>query len=137
MKDNLGLIAVTHRAGQIAEALFERAMGSGAITARQAQILHAIAQLNGVTNQTALVLATAVDRSTLSDICRRLARKGLIVRRRSQKDARAWITNLTPEGEAVLRRAQAAAAKAARQAREQIAGVDQLRIIQEQRTPAE
>jgi DNA-binding MarR family transcriptional regulator len=130
MIDNLALIAVTHRAGQIAEALFDQAFARRDITARQAQLLQAIAQVEGC-NQTNLVAATAIDRSTLSDICRRLARKGLITRRRSRKDTRAWIMRLTPEGEAVLRRAQAAAAQAARQAREQIAGIDQLRIMRE------
>ena len=128
MKDNLALIAVTHRAGQIAAALFDDAIGRE-ITARQAQVLQAIAKNNGA-NQTELVLATGVDRSTLSDVCRRLGRKGLIGRRRSQQDTRAWVVKVTQEGETVLKRAQAAAAKAASQARDQIAGIDQLRIIQ-------
>lgn len=128
MQDSLALIATTHRAGQIAEALFDAAMGERDLTARQAQLLQAIAQRPGA-NLIALVVATGIDRSTLGATCRRLVRKGLVIRRRSRKDARAWIVKLTPAGEAVLKRAQAAAAKAAQKAREQIIGLDQLRIV--------
>jgi DNA-binding MarR family transcriptional regulator len=133
MKDNLALIAVVHRAGQIVEALFDEALGRRDITARQAQVLQALAQNHGA-NQTQIVIATGIDRSTLGTMCRRLAAKGLISRRRSRQDSRAIVLQLTPEGEAVLKRAQAAAAKAARAAREQIGGIDQLYIVHPQLT---
>jgi DNA-binding MarR family transcriptional regulator len=87
------------RAGQIAEALFDAAMGERDLTARQAQLLQAIAQRPGA-NLIALVVAAGIDRSTLGATCRRLVRKGLVIRRRSRKDTRAWIVKLTPAGEA-------------------------------------
>jgi DNA-binding MarR family transcriptional regulator len=133
MKDNLALIAVVHRAGQIAESLFDEALGRRDITARQAQVLQAVAQNHGA-NQTQIVIATGIDRSTLGIMCRRLAAKGLITRRRSRQDSRAIVLQLTSEGEAILKRAQTAAAKAARAAREQIAGIDQLHILHLQPT---
>jgi DNA-binding MarR family transcriptional regulator len=129
MKDNLALIALTHRAGQIAEALFDEAFGRRDVTARQAQVLQAIAQTERA-NQTDIVGATGVDRSTLGNICKRLAAKGLITRRRSRQDERAILMKLTPEGEEVLKRAQSAAAKVARQVRERIAGIDHVQIIE-------
>ena len=86
MKDNLALIAMVHRAGQIAEALFDEALGRRDITARQAQVLQAVAQNHGA-NQTQIVIATGIDRSTLGTMCRRLAAKGLITRRRSRQDS--------------------------------------------------
>jgi DNA-binding MarR family transcriptional regulator len=136
MKDSLALIAVTHRAGQIVEALFDEALGRRDITARQAQVLQAISRNEGAT-QTEIVEATGIDRSTLGPICHRLAGKVLITRRRSRQDTRAVLLKITPEGEEVLKRAQVAAAKAARQARELIVGIDQLWIVQEQRAAAE
>ena len=57
-------------------------------------------------NQTQIVIATGIDRSTLGIMCRRLAAKGLITRRRSRQDSRAIVLQLTSEGEAVLKRAQ-------------------------------
>jgi MarR family transcriptional regulator, temperature-dependent positive regulator of motility len=66
-------------------------------------------------SQTTLVKATDIDRSTLSDLIRRIQRKGWAKRTRSKQDARAWIVQLTPDGHSVLQTAKTAAAKAEKQ----------------------
>jgi MarR family transcriptional regulator, temperature-dependent positive regulator of motility len=57
-------------------------------------------------SQTDLVERTGVDRSTLADIVKRLIRKGLLQRRRTKEDARAYAVKLTEEGQRVLRTAE-------------------------------
>ena len=49
-------------------------------------------------SQTDLVERTGVDRSTLADIVRRMLKKGLLQRRRTKDDARAYAVKLTEEG---------------------------------------
>lgn len=74
-----------------------------AITGSQALVLCALNKKSGV-SQTALVEATSIDRSTLADIVRRLMKKGLVARRRTKQDARAYAVVLTQEGKAVAER---------------------------------
>ena len=47
-----------------------------------------------------------LDRSTLADIVRRMQRKGLLQRRRTKEDARAYAVKLTEEGRRLLRLAE-------------------------------
>jgi DNA-binding MarR family transcriptional regulator len=49
-------------------------------------------------SQTQLVDKTGIDRSTLADIVRRMLKKGLLSRRRTREDARAYAVRLTDEG---------------------------------------
>ncbi|MEQ1712378.1 MAG: MarR family winged helix-turn-helix transcriptional regulator, partial [Hyphomicrobium sp.] len=49
-------------------------------------------------SQTNLVDKTGIDRSTLADIVRRMLKKGLLQRRRTKEDARAYAVKLTEEG---------------------------------------
>jgi DNA-binding MarR family transcriptional regulator len=53
-------------------------------------------------SQTQIVDLTGIDRSTLADIVKRLVKRGLLNRRRSRSDARAYVVRLTPEGRTVL-----------------------------------
>jgi DNA-binding MarR family transcriptional regulator len=53
-------------------------------------------------SQTDIVERTGIDRSTLADIVRRLKGKGLLQRRRTKEDARAYAVRLTEEGQQVL-----------------------------------
>ena len=62
--------------------------------------------------QTELVEATGIDRSTLTEILRRLANRGQIVRSRRETDQRANALRITPEGEVVLLSAFEAAERA-------------------------
>jgi len=79
-------------------------MGGGDLTPRQYAVLVAVAQNEGV-SQTHLVEKTGVDRSTLADIVRRMLKKGLLQRRRTKDDARAYAVKLTEEGWRVLKAA--------------------------------
>jgi DNA-binding MarR family transcriptional regulator len=64
-----------------------------------------VAQNEGL-SQTGLVDRTGIDRSTLADIVRRMQRKGLLQRRRTKEDARAYAVKLTDEGRRLLRVAE-------------------------------
>lgn len=97
-------IHLLHRAGQCAADLFQGVM-SGTVTPRQLAVLVTVADNEGL-SQTGVVERTGIDRSTLADIVRRLAKRGLIQRRRSRGDARAYVLKLTEEGERSLKAAE-------------------------------
>lgn len=97
-------IHLLHRAGQCASDIFQGEMAAGELTPRQYAVLVAVSQNEGV-SQTLLVEKTGVDRSTLADIVRRMLKKGLLQRRRTKEDARAYSVKLTDEGWKVLKAA--------------------------------
>jgi DNA-binding MarR family transcriptional regulator len=98
-------IHLLHRAGQCAADVFQAEMESGDITPRQFAILLTVSQNEGL-SQTHLVEKTGIDRSTLADIVRRLLKKGLLQRRRTKDDARAYAVKLTDEGVKLLASAE-------------------------------
>jgi DNA-binding MarR family transcriptional regulator len=77
-------------------------MQTNSLTARQLAVLMTIERHEGL-SQTDLVHRTGIDRSTLADVVKRLKGKGLIQRRRTKEDARAYAVRLTDEGRQVLR----------------------------------
>lgn len=81
------------------------------MTPRQFAILLTVAQNEGL-SQTHLVEQTGIDRSTLADVIRRMLKKGLIQRRRTREDARAYAVKLTDEGWRVLKSAEPHARRA-------------------------
>lgn len=95
-------IHLLHRAGQCASDVFQGEMGEGDLTPRQYAVLVAVSQNEGL-SQTHLVEKTGVDRSTLADIVRRMLKKGLLQRRRTRDDARAYAVKLTEEGWRILK----------------------------------
>ena len=97
-------IHLLHRAGQCASDIFQGEMATGDLTPRQYAVLVAVSQNEGL-SQTHLVEKTGVDRSTLADIVRRMLKKGLLQRRRTKEDARAYSVKLTEEGWRVLKTA--------------------------------
>ena len=101
----LSPIHLLHRAGQCAGDVFQAEMNQGDLTPRQYAILLTVAQNEGL-SQTHLVEKTGIDRSTLADIVRRLLKKGLLQRRRTKDDARAYAVKLTEEGTRVLKSAE-------------------------------
>lgn len=103
-------IHLLHRAGQCAGDVFQSEMSLGDLTPRQYAILLTVAQNEGL-SQTHLVEKTGIDRSTLADIVRRLLKKGLLQRRRTKDDARAYAVKLTEEGMRVLKSAEPMARK--------------------------
>ena len=91
-----------HRAGQCAADIFQAEMGLDDLTPRQYAVLLTVSQNEGL-SQTQLVERTGIDRSTLADIVRRMLKKGLLSRRRTKEDARAYAVRLTDEGWRSLR----------------------------------
>jgi DNA-binding MarR family transcriptional regulator len=79
-------------------------MAEGGLTPRQFAVLLTVSQNEGL-SQTNLVERTGIDRSTLADIIRRMIKKGLLQRRRTKEDARAYAVRLTEEGNRVLKAA--------------------------------
>lgn len=93
-----------HRAGQCAADIFQTEMGLDDLTPRQYAVLLTVSQNEGL-SQTHLVEKTGIDRSTLADVVRRMLKKGLLHRRRTREDARAYAVRLTEEGWKALRNA--------------------------------
>ncbi len=94
-----------HRAGQCAGDVFQSEMRNGDLTPRQYAVLVTVSLHEGL-SQTNLVARTGIDRSTLADIIRRMTKKGLLQRRRTKEDARAYSVKLTDQGRKVLESAQ-------------------------------
>lgn len=103
-------IHLLHRAGQCAGDIFQSEMLDGGLTPRQFAVLYTVAHNEGL-SQTNLVERTGIDRSTLADIIRRMLKKGLLQRRRTKDDARAYAVKLTEEGMRTLKSAEPLARK--------------------------
>lgn len=104
-------VHLLHRAGQCAGDLFTEEVATDGLTPRQFAVLSAVSDNEGL-SQTDLVGHTGIDRSTLADIVRRMLKKGLIQRRRTKTDARAYSVRLTNSGRGALQAAEPAATNA-------------------------
>ena len=82
---NRSPVHLLHRAAQCVGEVFDEVIGRKDLTPRQLLILSAVADNHGAT-QTEIVNHTNIDRSTTSDVIKRLQRNGLLQRRRSKKD---------------------------------------------------
>ncbi|MFC3452330.1 MarR family winged helix-turn-helix transcriptional regulator [Amycolatopsis speibonae] len=71
------------------------------LTGPQFAVLSAVRAYPG-SDQSSLAGAVALDTSTMADLCRRLERRGLILRVESPHDARRKLLSLTEEGKTVL-----------------------------------
>lgn len=94
-----------HRAGQCAGDIFQTEVADTELTPRQYAVLVTVSDHEGL-SQTNLVDRTGIDRSTLADIVRRMMKKGLLQRRRTKEDARAYSVKLTDDGRRVLEAAK-------------------------------
>lgn len=99
------------RAQQFVTDLYDDEDEGDTLTARQLAVLYAIDQNDGVT-QTELVKQTGIDRSTLADMIDRLAKRELLVRKRTEQDQRANSVKITATGRRALKAAQPAMQKA-------------------------
>lgn len=104
---NESMLHLLHRAGQVADELFSAEMGASDLTPRQFAVLMVLQRLE-TASQTDIVNETGIDRSTLADIVKRLVARGLIARRRSKSDARAYAVRLTQVGRDALKSAEPA-----------------------------
>jgi DNA-binding MarR family transcriptional regulator len=86
-------------------------MSKQGLTPRQYAVLVSVSENEGV-SQTTLVESTGIDRSTLADIVRRMIKKGLLERRRTREDARAYAVRLSQEGRQKLHLAMPLAGRA-------------------------
>lgn len=77
------------------------------VTTRQVLVMQSIVDFGSHSpSQTELIAKTGVDRSTLSDLIRRLNKKGLITRKRDKDDARAYRVSITADGKSKLKSAR-------------------------------
>jgi len=123
-------IHLLHRAGQCAVDVFQAEIGVEELTPRQYAILIAVAQHEGL-SQTSLVERTGIDRSTLADIVRRLLKKGLIQRRRTKEDARAYAVRLTDAGARMLKQLEPLARRVDERILEALPGQQRERFVQD------
>lgn len=100
-----------HRAVQRAGDLFATSFSRGEITPRQYAVLAEVRRNEGL-KQADLVDMTGIDRSTMADIVRRLLDKGMLQRKRSKDDGRAYAVKLTAMGSRALAKAEPAARSA-------------------------
>lgn len=101
------MLHLLHRAGQVADEMFSEEMQGSDLTPRQFAVLRVLQRLE-TASQTDIVNETGIDRSTLADIVKRLVARGLIARRRSKSDARAYAVRLTQQGKDALKSAEPA-----------------------------
>jgi DNA-binding MarR family transcriptional regulator len=90
-----------HKAQQMSEAMWSEKFGTDGLTLRQAAVLDAVGEAPGC-NQTYITNRTAIDRSTMSDVVRRLEQAGMIKRKRSVADSRAFEVAITAAGKKAL-----------------------------------
>ena len=102
---NRSPVHLLHRAAQSVGEVFDTVIGKENLTPRQLIVLATVGDNEGL-SQTGIVNHTNVDRSTIADIVKRLQRKGLLQRRRTKEDARAYAVRLTKVGRRVLRRTE-------------------------------
>src|SRR5262245_9558667 len=94
------LLFLLHRAEQVADRLFHDST-LGFITPRQLAVLTTVSAREGCNLRT-VVERTGIDRSTTTEVVRRLVGKGLLQKQRSRQDARNFMLKLTDGGRVVL-----------------------------------
>jgi len=108
-----GLFHILHRAEQRAKTLFAEEARGLELTVRQLVILDVV-KANENLMQTDIVDATGIDRSTVTELIGRMVKRGLLMRQRSTRDARAYVIRISDEGLARLEAAEEASRRAGR-----------------------
>lgn len=91
------LVHLLRRVDQCATQLYSKERTENDLTLRQLAIMSAISRQEDL-SQTDLVAITGIDRSTVAGIVSRLIAKGLLERRRSTIDGRAYCVRLSKRG---------------------------------------
>lgn len=91
------ILHLLRRVDQCAAQLYTSESSDRDLTLRQLAILTAISEQEDL-SQTDLVEKTGIDRSTVAGVVSRLIRKGLLERRRSPIDGRAYCVRLSKRG---------------------------------------
>jgi DNA-binding MarR family transcriptional regulator len=99
------------RAQQIAVAIFMEECAAFDLTPVQYAAMVAIDEQAGI-DATRLSAQVAFDRSTLGNVLERLEARGFVQRYSSPEDKRVKLLKLSPEGRAVVKRAEAAVRRA-------------------------
>ena len=99
---NSSTLHLLHRVHQCAGELFQSHMTGLDVTTTQYTVLVAAREKDGLSQQD-IINATGIDRSTVSQVVQLLIRKGLLKRRRTRHDARAYAVSLTDAGNDVLK----------------------------------
>ncbi|HVJ76931.1 MAG TPA: MarR family transcriptional regulator [Hyphomicrobium sp.] len=92
------ILHLLRRLDQHATQLYSTETSDNDLTLRQLAIMTAISREENL-SQTDLVTITGIDRSTVAGIVSRLIRKGLLDRRRSPDDGRAYCVKLSKRGQ--------------------------------------
>ena len=100
-----------HRVSQRADDMFAKEVEVTGLTPRQFAVLLAVARHDDP-SQTDVVESTGIDRSTVAEMIRRMVKKGLLQRRRSRLDARAYVVRVTEAGQRALKSSEPQAQRA-------------------------
>ena len=98
METDGSVVHLLHQATQVADGVFTRTVRT--LTPRQFAILKAVAASEGL-SQTNVMVATGIDRSTVSSMTRTLVKRGYLARKRIKGDARTYAVRLTDAGRRV------------------------------------
>jgi MarR family transcriptional regulator, temperature-dependent positive regulator of motility len=98
-----------HRASQAADQLFS--LEVDALAPREFAVLVCVAETDGL-SQKEILEQTGIGGSTLSVLLQRMAKKGLVHRRRSKRDARLYEIRLTAAGRTAVASTAPKAARA-------------------------
>jgi len=82
------------------------------LTSRKYVVLSRLAQDDGVSQTKKIMKETRIDRSTTANMIAQLAKRGLVSRKRSRSDSRAYVVLVTDAGRAALKAAKPKIAKA-------------------------
>jgi MarR family transcriptional regulator, temperature-dependent positive regulator of motility len=94
-----------HRVRQRVAELYQEEMAGIDLTTRQYVVLVAAFNKDGSSQQD-IIDCTGIDRSTVSQVVQTMIRKGLLKRRRTRADARAYAITVTPYGHDILKASQ-------------------------------
>ena len=104
-RDGKSIVQLLRLAASKADKVFATRGASIAVTAREYEVLAAVARTDGL-SQTDIMADAGIDRTSTAALVGRLVRRSLLHRRRDKTDRRAYRVRLTDRGRAVLATAE-------------------------------